>query len=132
MKKTIKLMSIGMIMAMCLISCNKDEGLTGWYAMNLPAKGSREAGGWAYHFINSNTVEYYPTISGSPRWGVVGAGSDALPIPMNGYYIQAGNVQHYTYEVKNNKVYIPMQGVILTISGNKLVPEGGGGNYIKQ
>ena len=132
MKKTIKLMSIGMIMAMCLISCDKDEGLTGWYAMNLPAKGSREAGGWAYHFINSNTVEYYPTISGSPRWEWKGENySEALPSPMNGYYIQAGNVQHYTYEVIDNKVYIPMQGVILTISGNKLLPDGGG-NYIKQ
>ena len=132
MKKNIKLMSIGMIMAMCLISCNKDEGLTGWYAMNLPAKGSSDYGGWAYHFINSNTVEFYSTISGSPRWGVVGAGSDALPIPMNGYYVQGGNAQHYTYEVRDNKVYIPMQGVILTISGNKLLPDGGGGNYIKQ
>ena len=132
MKKTIKLMSIGMIMAMCLISCDKDEGLTGWYAMNLPAKGSSDYGGRAYHFINSNTVEFYPTISGSPRWSSSkGNISEALPSPMNFHYIQAGNVQNYTYEVIDNKVYIPMQGVIMTISGNNLLVDGGG-KYTKQ
>ena len=128
MKKTIKLMSIGMIMAMCLISCNKDEGLSGWYARNLPVKGSREAGGWAYHFINSNTVEYYFAIAGSRLPGC----PEELPSPMNGYYIDSNDMWTYTYEVKDNKVYIPMQGVLLTISGNKLLPDGGGGNYIKQ
>ena len=132
MKKTIKLMSIGMIMAMCLISCNKDDSkdsLIGWYVANLPAKGSSDYGGSAYHFINSNTVEYYGTVAGSPIW-VHSNGvnySEELPSPLKGYYIQEDIVATYTYTViDNNKIYIPKQGDIgriLTISGNDLIPD---------
>ena len=127
MKKTIKLMSIGMIMAMCLISCDKDDSkdsLIGWYVANLPAKGSSDYGGSAYHFINSNTVEYYDMIAGSPIWEWKGDNySEKLPSPLKGYYIQEDIVATYTYEVIDNKVYIPMKGTILTISGNDLIPD---------
>ncbi len=131
MKKTLRLMPLAMIMVMAagLISCSDDDSgndsLNGWYAAYLPAKGSSDYTGQAYHFINSNTVEYYPTISGSPRWTGYFS-SEELPAPMDGYYIQAGNVQNYTYELIDNKIIIPMRGTILTISGNDLLPDGGG------
>jgi len=134
MKKTLRLMSLALIMATGLISCSDDDpknSLSGWYAAYLPDKGSDDYTGQAYHFINSNTVEYYPTISGSPRWTGYFR-SEELSGPMRGYYFQEGCSQTYTYELIDNKVYIPMQGTILTISGKDLVREGGGSRFTKQ
>lgn len=116
-------------------SCGDDEpsdasGLKGkWYASQLPSKGSDDYGGRAYYFESKNTVVYYPTIAGAPRWTGYFS-SEQLPGPMKGYYIQEGNGQTYTYEVHEGKIYIPMKGTIMTISGNTL-REDGGGTYTK-
>lgn len=134
MKKALKLMSLFLIMATGLISCSKDDpkdSLSGWYAAYLPAKGSSDYNGQAYKFVNSNTVEYYPTISGSPRWTGYFS-SEELTGPMRGYYIQTGCYNTYTYEVIDNKVYIPMKGTILTINGNTLVSEGSSVRFTKK
>ena len=128
--KTLLFLSMIVIAVVGLTACGDDDepadgshGLSGWYASQLPSKGSDDWGGRAYNFINGNTVEYYPTISGSPRWT---GNSEALPGPMSGYYIQQGIRESYTYEIRDNKVYIPLQGTILTINGNTLTRDGGG------
>ncbi len=123
-------MSLALIMATGLLSCSKDDpkdSLSGWYAF-LP---SDDYMGQAYHFINSNTVEYYPTISESPRWTGYFR-SEELTGPMRGYYIQEGCYHNYTYEVIDNKVYIPMKGTILTINGKTLISEGSALRFTKQ
>ena len=79
-----------------------------------------------YYFENCNTVRYYDNIAGYPHWGAVPTYSTALPSPMNGYYAQAlFEYTTYTYKIIDNKLYIPLQGVIITISGNNLVQDGG-------
>lgn len=98
-----------------------------WYASQLPSKGSDDWGGRAYYFESKNTVIYYPTIAGTPRWT---GDSEQLTGPMKGYYIQSGNGKSYTYEVLEGKIYIPMKGTIMTISGNTL-REDGGNTYTK-
>ena len=125
MKKLLFIFTAILISVIGLTSCSNDEpsgGLSGWYASQLPAKGSSDYGGRAYRFVNKNTVEYYPTIAGTPRWDF----SEQLSGSMKGYYIQQGVSYSYTYQMDGNKVYIPMQGVILTISGNSLIKDGGG------
>lgn len=117
-------------------ACSDDEPSGGsslkgnWYAAQLPSKGSSDYSGRAYYFESKNTVIYYSTISGSPRWDGY-ANSEALPGPMSGYYVQLGNGKTYTYEVIDGKIYIPMKGTIMTISGNTL-REDGGGTYTKK
>ena len=127
MKKVLLLFTVVLVAMVGFTSCSDDEpsgALSGWYAADLPSKGSDDYFGSAYHFINGNTVEHYPTIAGTPRWTGYFS-SQALPSPMNGYYIQADMYQTYTYSVIDNKVYIPSQGAILTISGNSLIKDGG-------
>lgn len=128
MKKFIITFSIIITMVLGMSSCSKDEPggkLTGnWYAAQLPNKGDKDWGGRAYYFNSSNTVTYYPMISGSTYWGV--QWSEELTGPMKGYYIQGGIKETYTYTVSDNKIIIPMQGVILTIDGNTLYKDGGG------
>ena len=45
---------------------------------------------------------------------------------MQGYYVQEDTGQTYTYELIDGKIYIPMQGTILTIDGDILRADGGG------
>ena len=126
MKKVLMLLSIVLVAMAAFTSCSDDDdkgGLSGWYAAQLPSKGSSDYSGQAYNFISGNTVEYYPTIAGAPRWTDFFR-SEALTGPMSGYYIQEGNRQTYTYNVIDNKVYIPMQGTILTIDGKSLRKDG--------
>lgn len=115
-------------MVLELSSCSKDEPdgklIGNWYAAQLPSKGDSDWGGRAYYFNNSNTVTYYPMISGTTYWGA--QWSEELTGPMKGYYIQGGVKETYTYTLQDNKIIIPMQGVILTIDGNTLLKDGGG------
>ena len=130
MKKFFTLMLCLITLSITMVSCGDDEPGDGgslkgkWYVFNLPDKYSEDYFGQAYHFVNKNTVDYYATIAGSPRWTDYFS-SEELPSPLKGYYIQEGCVQTYTYYVEDNKVYIPMQGVNLTISGDELIKDGG-------
>lgn len=133
MKKTLFFLSLVIMSIVGLSSCGDDSpsggGLKGWYAAELPSKGSDDWGGKAYHFTNKNTCIYYSMISGSPRWTGF---SESLPSPLSGYYVQSGCGETYTYEVIDNKVYIPMQGVILTIDGKTLSKDGSGTRFTKR
>lgn len=123
MKRTLLLLSVALLATICLSSCSDDPSgkLSGWYAAQLPSKGSSDYTGKAYNFVSDNTVYYYNFVSGSSYWGGM---SEALSGPMSGYYIQAGCHETYTYELIDNKVYIPMQGVILTVDGKSLYKDG--------
>lgn len=127
------LFAIAVMAIVGFASCGGDDepsgSLSGWYAAQLPSKGSDDYSGKAYNFVSSNTVYYYNYISGAPRWTGF---SEALTGPMSGYYIQEGGYESYTYEIIDNKVYIPMQGVILTIEGKNLRREGTSTVYTKK
>ena len=117
-------------MTATLTSCGDDDpsdGLSGWYAAQLPSKGSSDYDGKVYHFINGNTVVYYNFVSGKARWDY----SEQLS-GVKGYYVQEGAGETYTYHVIDNKVYIPMQGRILTISGKSLRLDGSSLTFTKQ
>lgn len=131
MKKVLLLFTVVLVAMVGFTSCSDDEpsgALSGWYAAQLPSIGSSDYSGKAYNFVSGNTVYYYNYISGSRYWSGM---SEALTGPMSGYYIQSGCHETYTYEVIDNKVYIPMQGVILTIDGNTLRRDGSSMTYRK-
>lgn len=124
MKKVLMLFTVVLVAMAGFTSCSDDDdkgGLSGWYAAQLPSKGSSDYTGKAYNFVSGNTVYYYNYISGTSYWSGM---SEALTGPMSGYYVQSGCNETYTYEIIDNKVYIPMQGVILTIDGNSLRRDG--------
>lgn len=113
------------VMAVSFTSC-KDEpsnGLKGnWY---LSAKQSSDGGAtfyYAYYFVNDNTVEYYPYVCDRAYWD---SNSEPLTGKMKGYYTFRGEIRTYTYQASENKVIIMMQGVILTIDGDRLIQDGG-------
>ncbi|MCM1070162.1 MAG: hypothetical protein NC210_01260 [[Clostridium] fimetarium] len=116
-----------------MVSCGDDDdddkasALSGWYVADLPPKGSSDYTGMGYYFQNKNTLVYYNYISGQPRWTY----SEQLK-GLSGYYAQQGGGETYTYSVSGNKVYVPMQGRILTIDGKTLRLDGSSVVYAKR
>lgn len=109
-----------------ILSCSDDNdggssSLNGkWYVSGLPTS-YHDYTGKAYHFMSKNTLRYYNYIANYRHWDNL---SEELPQVGSGYYIQKGVYETYTYYVNDNKIYIPQQGRILTISGNKLYLDG--------
>ena len=78
----------------------------------------------ALNFINKNTVKVYGTVLNYEHWGEY---SEYIGIDY--WYIQDYSMA--TYSVIENKIYIPSEGMILTIDGDKLYPDGSSYPYIK-
>lgn len=124
---------IGIIAVCCccmFASCGDDKGsLSGVYVYD-DGTYSGETYGTCYHFINSNTVVFYPNVKvnkGTTEGGVY-------------FYLKVGSSKWYaddegrtyTYTFEDNKVIIPMKGTILTKSGKDLIEEGGSRVYTRQ
>lgn len=124
MKKFLS-MTVILLGFLCTFSSCSDspsQNLKGkWYACNLPSKGS-DGNGEAYYFVNNDYVMYYHNVTGRETW----VNSTPLTGAMKGYYYETGFDQSYSYEIIDNKIYIVMQGTILTIDGDKLMRDGGG------
>lgn len=75
-----------------------------------------------YHFINNNTVEYTQLYSDQYVFGY-----DKPPLEKVNYnhYYDPSDVKTYTYQRSDNKIIIPMKGVILTLDGDRLIEDGG-------
>ena len=110
-------------------SCGDDEpkgGISGVYYTNLPGKDgpSHDWTGKVYNFVNDNTVVYYNYVADFAYWTGYSSSESLSSIGLSGYYCQQGCGVSYTYNIIDNKVYIPMQGVILTIDGKNLRQDG--------
>lgn len=76
------------------------------------------------YFQNSNTVITYEYVVNGRYWSdQYGDFSVAFP-GKSGWYVQDGAGYSRSYVVLNNKIVIS-NGMTLTISGNKLIPDGG-------
>ncbi len=126
MKKLLKslFLILGLVVSVtAMTACSDDDegGLSGVYGC-LINHFSKDDYGLVYHFINGNTVRYYPG-------AYYGWSNGAKQIGSSNWYADS-EPNTYTYEVEDNKVIIPMQGTIMTKSGNTLIVDGGG-TYIK-
>lgn len=118
------LLTVSLVMTAQFTSCSDEpsKNLKGnWYVYNLPSKG-QDGTGEAYYFVNDDYLIYYHNVTGRKTW----INSTALTGKMDGYYYETGFDKSYSYEVVDNKVYVVMQGKILTIDGDKLIRDGGG------
>ncbi len=120
MKKLLKslFLILGLVFSVtAMTACSDDDegGLSGVY-------GHLSTNDWGsvYHFINGNTVHFYPGASYGKQ------GIYYKQIGSSNWYVEySEEPRTYTYEVEDNKVIIPMKGTIMTISGNKLTEDGG-------
>ena len=75
-----------------------------------------------YNFINNNTVEFIIIHS------VGGSGNSTVPGHSDWYYY---NKSTYTFYIEDNKIYIPLDGTILTIVDNRTLVKDGGPTFYK-
>ncbi|MBQ8191098.1 MAG: hypothetical protein IJZ45_04975 [Bacteroidaceae bacterium] len=112
------------VLGFSLFACSEDDegaSLSGIYL--TPANT-----GWGHpccqglYFINGNTVKVYDYLFNYEHWGdasvYFGQYNNSL------WFFQEDCDVNATYSVIDNKVYIPSEGMILTIEGDLLVPEG--------
>lgn len=119
------------VMGISFTGCSKENGgngkIRGLY-LRIDKYGGRDGGqrAWGLDFVNGNTVIYYDRLRDYKHWEF----SEALGF--GNWYFQEGCDERATYYIDDNKIYIPMKGIILTIEGNSLYPDGSGSPYIKQ
>lgn len=108
-------------------SCSKDDdggSLSGVYGCGMNYVDG-DGYGRCYEFINHNTVVYHPFVhDGELRGGNGLLGTTSRVGKSKWYDVEGSIVKTYTYVYEDNKVIIPMQGVILTYSGGKLYEDG--------
>lgn len=134
MKRVLKFVIITLAIAVMGISftgCSKENGGNGKIRgldLRIDKYGGRDGGqrAWGLDFVNGNTVIYYDRLHDYKHWEF----SEALGF--GNWYFQEGCDERATYYIDDNKIYIPMKGIILTIEGNSLYPDGSGSPYIKQ
>lgn len=127
MKKLLKslFLILGLVVSVtAMTACSDDDegGLSGVYGRE-----SSYGYGDVYHFTNGNTVVYY----GSAHYGQTNGNNGMLAarqqIGSSNWYACEGEPNHtYTYVEEDNKIIIPMKGVIMTKSGKNLIEDGGG------
>lgn len=117
------------VMGISFTGCSKDTGALKGLYLRVDEYGGLDGGkrAWGLDFVNSNTVKYYDRLHDYRHWDGF---SESLGY--GNWYFQEGCEERATYYLDGNKVYIPMKGMILTIEGNKLYPDGSGSPYIKQ
>lgn len=101
-------------------SDNDDDNLKGYWATAPESTVWNNSRIYVYHFINGNTVKYYGDCQSDDSFH-----NEGKTLKINGktWYIPH-DATTYTYTHKDNKVIIPMQGVILTLSGKTLIEDG--------
>lgn len=140
LKKTITY-SLLLISLIATSGCRKDDDnkLRGFWATNIEYTQFYDHS-WChfidqvYEFVNDNTVRCYGDLYDT--WGDVDVDVDVkydTTIKLNGktWYV-CNNRGTYSYTLKDNKVYIPMKGEILTLSGNTLIQDGSSEYFKKQ
>lgn len=117
-----------MILSCCYItSCGSDkDSLSGVYGCD-----DYQGYGMCYEFINSNSVVFYRSAHKGKYIGGQGMLSFTKQIGSSNWYYGDDPGINYTYTYDDNKVIIPMQGKILTKSGNSLKEDGSSRVYIK-
>lgn len=137
--KRLRIMSIvWMVFMLCglvLTSCSKDDedGLAGsYYMVDRSAYfgfSDSRYNGVCYYFENENTVIiYYLVAENKDSYG--NPLTRTLTVGGISYYVESSTT--YTYTLDDNKIYIPMAGQILTISGNTLSRDGTSDSYVKR
>ena len=122
------------VVGLSLTGCNKENGgkIRGLY-LRIDQYGGRDGGqrAWGLDFVNGNTVKYYDRLHDYKHWDdEYGKFSESLGY--RNWYFQEGCDERATYYIDDNKIYIPMKGMILTIEGNKLYEDGSSAPYVKQ
>lgn len=138
MKKILRGMLLAAVAVMAvtsLQSCKDDEdnpknGLSGWYTTD-----EADFEGWfgehiiyAYNFTNSNTVLYYGALTDKETVN----STSSVTVSGKRWWVDVGYPKSYTYTREDNKIIIPMQGVILTINGKDLSKDGSSDVYRKR
>lgn len=120
--------------AIGFVSCDddSDNGLSGLYGDETLLWGNTTH---TYYFQNSNTVLWIPFAHRGkyiPEDEAIYADYTTKEIAKTGWYEVEGHpAVTYTYTYQDNKIYIPMQGVILTKQGNRLYEDGTSSCYVK-
>lgn len=122
------------VMGISFTGCSKENGGKGLKGLYLtPAWDWDGTHKWrkGIDFINGNTVKMYDYIMNYKHWYNDIIGDFSEPLGYENWYFQEGCDRRATYYLEGNKVYIPMEGMILTIEGNTLYPDGSGTSYTK-
>lgn len=135
-KKMDKLLKYLMLMviatfSLTFVSCGDDDDtkLSGLY-VDESYQWSNTA--HAYYFQNKNTVLFIPFAHKGSTPDDEFYGRPIREIENTGWYEVEGHpTVTYTYSIKDNKVFIPMDGVILTISDGRLYQEGSSSFFTK-
>lgn len=122
------------VMGFSFTGCTKESAgkIRGLY-LRIDKYGGRDGGqrAWGLDFVNGNTVKYYDRLHDYKHWDDEhGKWSESLGY--GNWYFQSGCDERATYYIEDNKIYIPMKGIILTIEGDNLYPDGSGTPYVKQ
>lgn len=131
MKKLFNFMLVAFIMIVMGFSftgCSKESAgkIRGLYLRIVKYDGERHRA-WGLDFVNGNTVKYYDRLHDYKHWD---EWSESLGY--GNWYFQSGCDERATYYIEDNKIYIPMKGIILTIEGDNLYEDGSGTPYVKQ
>lgn len=124
MKKYL-LFIVATLTLLSICSCNKQETkgskISGMYKTEGVSISSMNFAN-VYNFINYNTVEFFVIYS------VGGSGYSTVPGHSDWYY---NHKSTYTYYIEDNKIYIPLDGTILTIVDNRKLVKDGGPTFYK-
>lgn len=117
------------VMGFSFTGCTKESTgkIQGLY-LRIVAGGERA---WGLDFVNGNTVKYYDCLHNYKHWDNE-YGKWSEPLGYGNWYFQSGCDERATYYIEDNKIYIPMKGIILTIEGDNLYEDGSGNPYVKQ
>lgn len=123
------LMGVFMMLGCAIMtSCGGDDkdSISGVYACEINYGMQKGTFAACYNFTNSNTVMYY-SIARNGEYTAKNKGEMSFTHQIGSskwYYSDEGPGVSYTYVFEDNKILIPMQGVILTKSGNSLHQDG--------
>lgn len=134
MKKLIKekffVLFAMMVVGLSFVACEKEEdALRGFYLTEPWSYDEVHLECKALDFKNKNTVIVYDDVLNFEHWQNDIWGNFSKYLGIDNWYVQDGVGAMATYSVIENKIYIPNEGMILTIEGDKLYPDGSSRNY---